>query len=397
MLRIAIRMLLGDIAKSMGVILGVFLCTFLITHLLSMFAGMMQRSYALVSDIPDADVWVMDPAVEYVDEPAPLTPTALDRVRSIQGVAWASPLYTGSLRARLPSGAFRSVLVIGIDDSTLFGAPAHILEGDVLSLRSADAVIADRAGADTFLRMPITPPVKQPGWHTPDLDAPTRPLRLTDELMVNDRRVVVVGIADLGTRFLSKPILYTTYSRARSLAPKERNLLSFVLVKAAAGTDPAALTRSIQEETGLRARTREQFQRDTYDYYVRSTGVVQRIGLMVGIGAIIGVTVSALLLYMFTMENLPHYGTLLALGTQRTTLVRMIIVQALLCATTGYGLGVGGSCLVGSLVKSSAMPFLPTYWNMLTTASTVTVVAVISSVLSGVRVLRLEPGMVFRR
>lgn len=397
MLRIAIRMLVGDVAKSSGVVLGVFLCTFLITHLLSMFAGMMQRSYALVSDIPDADVWVMDPAVEYVDEPAPLTATALDRVKSVEGVAWASPLYTGSLRTRLPSGAFRSALVIGIDDSTLFGAPTQMVAGDALALRSADAVIADSAGAQTFLRMPLTPPVKSPGWNLPDLSAPSRPLELGDELLVNDRRVVVVGIADLGTRFLSKPILYTTYSRARTLAPRERNLLSFVLVKASAGTDPSTLTQRIQDATGLRARTRAEFQQDTYDYYVRSTGVVQRIGLMVGIGAIIGITVSALLLYMFTTENLPHYGTLLALGAQHKTLIWMIAVQAVLCAMTGYGLGVGGSCLMGAIVKSSAMPFLPTSWNMMTTAATVTFVAVVSSVLSGLRVLRLEPGIVFRR
>ncbi|MCG3123882.1 MAG: hypothetical protein GIKADHBN_02311 [Phycisphaerales bacterium] len=397
MLRIALRMLIGDMTKSAGVVMGVFLCTFLITHLLSMFAGMMQRSYALVSDIPDADIWVMDPAVEYVDEPAPLTATALDRVKSVDGVAWASPLYTGSLRTRLPSGAFRSALVIGIDDATLFGAPAHLTQGDVLALRSADAVIADAAGAESFLRMPVSPPVRLPGWHLPDLTAPTRPLELGDELLVNDRRVVVVGIADLGIRFLAKPILYTTYSRARSLAPRERNLLSFVLVKLSPGADPAAVTRRIQDATGLRARTREQFQQDTYDYYVKSTGVVARIAFMVGIGAAVGVTVSALLLYMFTMENLQHYGTLMALGTSHSTLLRMIAVQAAASAAAGYGLGVGGSCLMGALVKSSAMPFLPTFWNMGTTAATVTFVAVISAVLSGMRILRLEPAIVFRR
>jgi putative ABC transport system permease protein len=397
MIRIAIRMLVGDVAKSSGVILGVFLCTFLITHLLSMFAGLMERSYALVTDIPDADIWVMDPAVEYVDEPAPLPTTALDRVRSVEGVAWASPLYTGSLRARLPSGAFRSVLVIGIDDSTLFGAPAKIVQGDALALRSADAVIADLAGSQTFLRMPIEEPLHEPGWNMPDLNVPTRPLKLGDELLVNDKRTVVVGIADLGTRFLSKPILYTTYARARSLAPRERNLLSFVLVKAATGADPAEVAKTIESATGLCARTRPQFQQDTHDYYVRSTGIVQRIGLMVGIGAIIGITVSALLLYMFTLENLPHYGTLLALGAPHRTLVIMICIQAVLCAATGYGLGVGGSSLMGSIIKGSAMPFKLTYWNMMTTAATVTFVAVISSALSGLRVLRLEAGIVFRR
>ena len=67
-------MLLGDTTKFLGVALGMFLSTFLITHMLGMFNGMMRRTYAQVSDIPLADVWVMHPSVEYVDGPAGMPP-----------------------------------------------------------------------------------------------------------------------------------------------------------------------------------------------------------------------------------------------------------------------------------------------------------------------------------
>jgi putative ABC transport system permease protein len=114
MIRIAIRMLMGDLIKWMGVVLGVFFCTFLITHLLSMFNAMLERTYATISDIPQADVWVMDPSTEYVDETSGMPPTALDRVRGVSGVEWASPLIQNSVRARLPHGLFRAVTIIGV-------------------------------------------------------------------------------------------------------------------------------------------------------------------------------------------------------------------------------------------------------------------------------------------
>jgi putative ABC transport system permease protein len=302
-IRLALRMLTRDTTKWLGVLLGIILSTFLITHMLSLFTGMMERSYALVSDIPQADIWVMDPAVEYCDEPMP--DTALERVRGVAGVAWAVPLHSGSLRARLPTGDFRSVAIIGIDDATLVGAPARVVEGDVFSLRQADAAILDAASAHSTLRVPvdITRHWSHEG-HQPDPGV-LRDLAVGDDLLVNDRRVMIVGLADLGPRFLTKPVLYTTYSRAIQISPSQRHMLSFVLAKAAPGHDPANLAREISLRTGLRARTTREFADDTYWYYVKYTGVVSRIGLMVGIGVVTGVCVSALLLYLFHQRERP--------------------------------------------------------------------------------------------
>jgi putative ABC transport system permease protein len=396
MIRIALRMLVGDTTKWLGVVLGVFLCTFMITHMTAMFNGMMVRSYALVSDVPQAHVWVMDPAVEYIDEPAPLPSTALERVRSVAGVASAAPLFTGSVRARLPSGIFRSVLLVGVDDATLLGAPADMRRGGVLDLRQDAGAIVDTASAETLLRVPVRRAERLPGWHLPDFTGETRPLEVGDELLLNDSRVVVVGLADLGIRFLTKPVVYTTYSRATTIAPRQRNLLSFVLARAAEGEDHAALARRIEERTGLRARTSREFQLDTYVYYVRTMGVVERIVFLIAIGAVVGVCVSALLLYLFTAENARYYAVLLALGTSRAALVRMVVVQAVASGATGYGAGIGASALMGTLVTSDAMPYRLMAWNMGLTACMVVVVSAVAAALSAARLLRLEPGMVFK-
>ena len=395
MIRIAIRMLMGDTIKWMGVVLGVFFCTFLITHLLSMFTAMLQRTYATISDIPQADVWVMDPSTEYVDETSGMPPTALDRVRGITGVAWASPLITNTVRARLPNGLFRPVTIIGVDDATLIGAPEHIIGGSLHDLRTEDAVLIDDASANDLLRLPVDVAPRTPGWNLPDFSGDKRPLRPGDELLLNDHRVRVVGLAKLGPRFLSRSMAYTTYSQAISIIPRQRNILSYVLVKAAQGVDPKALAQHIQDNTGLRARTKEDFALATKDYFVRVSGIVSRIGFMVGIGVAVGACVSGLLLFLFTNENARFYATFKALGASGKTIVAMVAAQALISGVVGFCLGVGASATMGLLVTSPAMPYRLVWSTITFTAVTVLLVSAFSAILSAIKVVRLEPSRVF--
>ena len=65
----------------------------------------------------------MDPSVQFIDDIKPLKDTALFRVRGIDGVDWAMPLYKGLIQARLVNGTFQTCILIGIDDATLIGGP----------------------------------------------------------------------------------------------------------------------------------------------------------------------------------------------------------------------------------------------------------------------------------
>ncbi len=396
MIRIALRMLVGDVVKSLGVVMGVFLSTFLVTHMLAMFTGMLQRTYSLLTDMPQADVWVMDPAVEYADEVTGMPATSLERVRGVEGVAWAVPLYTGTLRTRLPSGVFRAVQVIGLDDATLMGGPTKLSEGRLEDLRRADAVIVDRAAAEKQLRMPVRAIEHVHGRMPDPHGVETRPLAVGDELLINDHRVVVVGLAELSERFLTRVTLYTTYTRAMSLAPRERNLLSYVLVKSAEGHSASEVAARVQAATGLRARPRDEFARVTLDYFVRETGVVTRIAFMVIIGVIVGFCVTGLLLFLFTTENLRYYATFKALGASNAKLLSMIAVQAAACGVIGYGLGIGASCIVGMVTPASTMPFLLVWKTMAGVGAGVLGVCVASAALSGRLILRIEPATVFK-
>lgn len=395
MIWLALRMLVGDTTKWLGVLLGIVLSTFLITHMLSMFTGMMERSYALVTDIPEAELWIMDPEVEYVDEPMPMTDTALQRVRGVSGVAWAMPLHVGAVRARLPDGSFRAVTVVGIDDATLVGAPRVLVAGDLDSLRGADAAIVDATSARTLLQVPRVTRNHWPGEAPGADELERRDLAVGDELLINDRRVVITGVADLGVRFLARPVLYTTYSRALQLSPAQRMMLSFVVAKGVEGEAPEVVARRIEAATGLRARTSREFADDTYWYYVENTGVVSRIALMVGIGVVTGVSVSALLLFLFTNENSRFYATFKALGASNWTIAKMVLAQSAVAGVVGYGAGVGLSVVMGRFLAGRDMPYTLVWWTLVFSLAATVLVCMIATVLSVRRVMRLEPGMVF--
>ena len=141
--RIAIKMLVGDVAKYFGILLGITFAALLITQQSSIFVGLMARTCAFLDDTSLPDIWVTDPEVKYIDELEPMQTTALDRVRGVPGVQWAVPMFKSILRGRLANGTFRSVIVIGIDDATLIGGPPRMVEGTLADLRTADGIVLD--------------------------------------------------------------------------------------------------------------------------------------------------------------------------------------------------------------------------------------------------------------
>ncbi|MCC6951291.1 MAG: FtsX-like permease family protein [Phycisphaerales bacterium] len=383
MIRLALRMLLGDTSKLFGIVMGVTLASLVITQQGSIFVGIMSRTYAVVSDMGAPDIWVMDPKVQYIDDVKPLQDTELFRVRGVEGVAWAAPLYKGLTRARLEDGTFQNCVILGLEDSTLTGGPPRMLEGKVSDLRRADAVIVDQIGATTrFARR--------------DADGRSTPLRVGDEMELNDRRAVVVGISGNTRSFQSQPLIYTTYSRATAFVPKERKLLSFVLVTAGEGVDPASLCRRISMETGLAAYTREEFKGKTVRYFLENTGIPINFGIAVGLGFFVGTVITGFMFFNFTMDNLRYFGTLKAMGAPGGRLLSMVVVQAVWVALVGYGMGVGLAALMGQLSKGSPLAFhMP--WQLLVVSGLATlIISLTAAVVSMHKVLSLEPAAVFK-
>src|SRR3954462_7357191 len=128
---IALKMLIGDRAKFFGIVMGLTFAALLITQQGSIFCGLMLRTAGQITDITGAYLWVMDPNVRYIDDVKPMIETNLYRVRGVEGVLWAVPLYKGIGRAKLNTAeavgparpVIEQVILLGLDDSSLVGAP----------------------------------------------------------------------------------------------------------------------------------------------------------------------------------------------------------------------------------------------------------------------------------
>ncbi len=380
---IALKMLMGDRGKYLGIIMGLTFASLIMTQQPAIFVGLMMRSYSFITDVGLPDIWVMDPKVQFIDDVKPMQDMELYRVRGIEGVEWATPLYKGLIKARLANGNFQTCNVIGLDDATLIGGPPLMLEGRLEDLRRSDAVIIDRDGAVEKLGLPGP-------------DGKPVPLKVGDTLELNDRRAMVVGIAKTTRTFQSQPVVYTTYTRAMMYAPRERKLLSFILVKAKPGEDPKAVTERIRRRTELAAYTQAEFQKLTYDYFMENTGIPINFGISVTLGFIVGAAIAGQTFYSFTMENLRQFGVLKAMGASNWTLLRMILLQATLVGIIGYGLGVGLTSLFGWAMRNSILAFKFPWQLLVYSGLGVTLICVFAALISIRKVIALEPAVVFK-
>lgn len=390
--RIAIKMLVGDPAKYFGILLGITFAALLITQQASIFVGLMSRTFAFIGDTNLPDIWITDPEVKYIDELEPMQSTALDRVRGVPGVQWAVPMFKAVLRGRLQNGTFRSVIVVGIDDATLIGGPPKMVEGELADLRRADGVILDVVSART--RLASYTAYDEHG--NPAPGAERVPMRVGDTLQINDRRAVVVGLCEVTRTFQSQPVIYTTYTRALGYAPPERKQMSLILAKAAADIEPQALAERVSKGTQLRARTAEQMRWDTIFYYLKNTGIPINFGMAVLLGFLVGVAIAGQTFYNFTLDNLRYFGALKAMGASTWLLLRMVLLQALLAGAIGYGLGVGLAALFGIQAGGTELAFRMTWHIPAISAGAVALICALSSIVSMIKVIRLEPAVVFR-
>ncbi|MFM9841918.1 MAG: ABC transporter permease [Dongiaceae bacterium] len=375
---IALKMLLGDSAKYLGLISGIAFAAFLMSQQVSIFIGLMARTASEILDVVEADVWVMDPRVQYVEEIEALREVELTNVRSVPGVAWAVPLYKGLAVVRTVDGVMQQASLLGVDDASLIGSCAEMLHGRRQDLLRPEALMMDRAGYEFI-------------W-------PGEPVRLPREIEINDHRMQVVALCEARAPFTTFPKVYMRYSEALRIQPPQRKRLAYVLAKAAPGQDPAAVAANIAAATGLQAMPWHVFMWRTIDYYLARTGIPVNFGITVILGFVIGAAIAGQTFFIFVLENIRQFGALKAIGVTNGQVLAMVLTQAAVVGAIGYSIGIGFSTIffetTGQLTALRGF-FLP--WQVVAgVGAAVFLIMVIASLASVRKVFVLDPAIVFR-
>ncbi len=372
--RIAFKLLVNDRTKFAALLVGITFAVFLMIEMTSLFAGILSRASATVINI-GASIWVMDPSVQTVANTIPVPDYVLDEVRSIPGVKYAVPLYSGAALLKLHDGTYQAANVIGLDDSSLFGRP-QLISGHIENIFAENAFIA--VDDSEFYKL--------------------KGANIGAQFELNDHRGVIVGTARvISSGLFGVPTLYTTYYRAMQYIPNSRFTISYVLVEPKKPADVAAIKRQVAA-AGYLALTKDEFIRKISAFYKYQTGIGTNMLIMTLISFIIGLSISGQTFYTFILENIEKFGALKAIGAKGSELVSMILFQATFVSLTGYGLGVG----LCSLVIWLARLYLPDYAAMVTYTNLglafimVVVIASISSYFGVRKVLTIEPFDIFR-
>ena len=191
-------------------------------------------------------------------------------------------------------------------------------------------------------------------------------------------------------------MLYTTFTRGLSMAPSERRTTSYVLVKVRPGVAISDVARRIAEIPGLKAVTGDQFAAMTMDYVLKKTGILVNFGITIALGFLIGVLVSGQTLYTFMLDNMKHFAALKAMGAGNLAIIKMVGLQAAWSGGIGYGIGVGGAAFTGFIFSKIGVAFEMPWQVPAIGAGAILICCIGAAMFSLIRVLRLDPAVVFK-
>lgn len=374
LLTIALKLLANDRGKFFTLIVGISFAVFLMMQMTCMFSGLMRRTGADILNI-NSKMWVMDTSLNSQVDNIPMPNYILDAVRSIKGVKYAVPLYTGGGLVKLSSGRYQAVNILGIDDATLVGRP-NITEGNIVGIYNDGGYIAIKDA------------------EFPKLDN----AKVGTVFEINDHRAVIVGIGQaLVGGLFGTPTLYTTYRRAISDLPHARFTMSFILVEPKSEREVKHIQNAVKK-LGYLALTQEQFYKKNKDYYLYKTGLGTNVMIMTLISFIVGLSIAGQTFYTFVLENLEEFGALKAIGAKKNELISIIMFQSSVVGFLGYGFGILLSSTIIALAKLRLANYaaVVTLENMAITFLMVLTIVAFSSYLGIRKVIKIDPFDIFR-
>lgn len=116
--------------------------------------------------------------------------------------------------------------------------------------------------------------------------------------------------------------------------------------------DAAAVRDALQTRLGrVDVWFAEDFARAAQRYWLITTGAGSALLLAALLGLVVGIVIVGQTLYATTVDRLPEYATLRAMGAPNRYLYRVILKQAAISAVFGFA---GGMVLVGGVVLASS-------------------------------------------
>ena len=302
---------------------GLGLLMTVVLAMIGIYNGLVADALAVVK-APMADVWVVEagtkgPFAESSSIPADTRNT----VARMPGVAEAGAINYQTLEASVQDRTLR-LYVIGYETGRP-GGPQTIAEGRGIGASHFELVADRKTGLVTG-----------------------------DIIRLGRNRFTVVGLVEGAMNSGGDPAVYMTLTDAMALqtelAPADQRVqaargsgavksasVAAVIVRVIPGADIELLTATLRKWKHLAALSQAEQEEILLASVVDKAR--RQIGLFLGILLTVSAVVIALIIYTMTMEKLKQIATLKLIGAPDRTIVGLIVQQALILGTSGWGIG----------------------------------------------------------
>jgi putative ABC transport system permease protein len=268
------------------------------------------------------DLVMVNPKTPFIGFPESFTRRRLYQVLADTEVEQVTPVYIQQALWRNPwEFNSRNVLAFGFDPSRDVLSLAGV-RNRLEALKLPDVAVFDAASRPEF--GPVARAVRRSG-------------SLVAE--INDRRITIVGLFELGTSFGIDGSLVTSDLNFQRLFPdRSPGRIDLGLIQLKAGASPGVVRERLESslERDVLVLTRAAFIEREFEYWGSTTPV----GYVFGFGAIMGLIVGGVIVYQILFadvsEHLAEYATLKAMGYTNRRLSRVVLQEAGILAAMGF-------------------------------------------------------------
>lgn len=373
--RIGLRMIFGARGRYVTLIFGLAFAVLLSTQQVAILLGVLHRSTGLLQNIGVADLWVVARETYSIDYLREMHSRQLTRVRSAPGVEWAEPMIAAKLNVELPSGGYYNMHIIGLNKSSKIGKPPEVLSGDLANLDLPDTVFLEVSERKNL-----------------------RGIGIGDVIHLGGRKARVIGTCRARNGLEGRVVLYTSLENARRFFPHLENRVSLILVKVRRTADVEKVGKAIRRLPDITALRADDFRWRSMEFILLRTGIGFNFAITALLGFVVGVVLASAAFYQFATDNLPYFALLRAAGARNSTLIRVVLVQALTVGLIGYGVGIGLAALITlpglapDAVLTSRFPWPLILFGMVPMLACISV----GSLINLRRVLSVDPVILFQ-
>ncbi len=328
------------------------------------------------------DIAIFSTESRFIVDPLTFSSRRLYQALGVAGVASVTPVYLAQALWRNPwDYSMHAVFVLGVDPNEDVLRTPGIADGIDL-VRQRDVVLFDAHSrpehGPVAARFRAGEPV---------------------ETEVNNRRIVIGGLFELGTSFgIDAAILTSSDNFLRLYPGRPRTQIDLGLVRLHPDEDPARVRDAIAAALprDVLVLTRAGFIAREVAYWDRTTP----IGYVFAFGAVIGVVVGTIIVYQILFadvsDHLAEYATLKAMGYSNRFVSGVVIQQAVILAVLGYVPGFAVCVwLYGQAGAATRLPIYMTWERGIAVLLLTMAMCSLSGLIALRKVRALDPADIF--